>query len=248
MWYNAVILRDWSSVEQGRIRELRTGLGLSQERFARLLDVSLQTVRRWENGLTKPLPIISLKLDELQREVGATSRKGGVPMATRKEKYQGSIELGLGGLFKGIGSLLDLVSKMAEEGQEEATRTGRVEALGGKLRGVYGLSVRVGLGRKPIIEQFGNIQETESGTVVAETREPLVDVLDEGDHLVMLVELPGVEEKDIRVKVEGDILELSASTRDRKYHKEVLLPSAVDPASLKTTYRNGVLEIRLVKQ
>lgn len=235
-------------MEQRRIRELRVGLGLSQERFARLLGVSLQTVRRWEGGLTRPLPIISMKLEELQREAQASQRRGGVPMGGAKDRSAASVEIGLGGLFKGIGSLLDLVSKMAEESKDSASRSGEFEAMGGKLKGVYGLSVRMGLGGTPIIEQFGNIRETDAGPVVAETREPLADVLDEGGQLTVIVELPGVEEKDIQVRVEGDILEISATTRARKYHKEVLLPTPVDPASLKSAHRNGVLEVTLTKR
>ena len=123
-----------------------------------------------------------------------------------------------------------------------------VEALGGKLKGVYGFSVRLGLEGKPVIEQFGNIRETDTGPVVVETREPLADVLDEGTGVVVIVELPGVEEKDVHLQVTGDILEVTAATGDRKYEKEVLLPSAVDPDSLTSSYRNGVLEIRLAKR
>ncbi|MFQ5873399.1 MAG: helix-turn-helix domain-containing protein, partial [Dehalococcoidia bacterium] len=207
-------------MEHRHIRELRTGLGLSQERFAQLLSVSLQTVRRWESGLTRPLPIISLKLEEIQRETGRSQRRiGGIPMKEARGKGEAGAELGLGGLFKGIGSLIDLVSKMTEEGEEETTRTGEIEALGGKLKGVYGFSIRTGLGGRPVIEQFGNIQETASGAVATETREPLVDVLDEGDSLVVIAELPGVEQKDIQLKLEGDILEITASTRGRNYQK-----------------------------
>ncbi|MEW6034244.1 MAG: archaeal heat shock protein Hsp20 [Chloroflexota bacterium] len=238
-------------MENQGVKELRVRLGLSQERFARLLDVSLQTVRRWESGVSRPLPIISVKLEELRREAGgAGERMGGTHMSKTisAKKGEAKAEVGMGGLFKGIGSLLDLVSKMAEEGKEEYSSSGEVEALGGKLKGVYGFSVRMGLGGKPVIEQFGNVKETESGAVVSETREPLVDVMDEGDRLVVIAELPGVEEKDIHLRVEGDILEVAASARDRRYRREVLLPSAVDPASLKSSYRNGILEIRLTKR
>lgn len=235
-------------MEYRRIRKLRGGLGLSQERFARLLGVSLQTVRRWESGLTKPLPILSLKLEELQRETSAAeSAKGGLRMKGTGEKNAMGVEVSLGGVFKGIGSLLDLVAKMAEEGKEEYVGSGEVEGLAGKLKGVYGLSLRMGLGGRPVIEQFGNIQETETGPVVAETREPLVDVLDEGERVVVVAELPGVGEEDIHVTVQGDILEVAAATRDRQYHREILLPAAVNPESLECSYRNGVLEIRLAK-
>lgn len=157
-------------------------------------------------------------------------------------------ELGLGGLLKGIGSLVDLVTKMADEGTKEYVRSGEVEDLGGKLKGVYGFSVRMGLGGRPVIQQFGNIRETETGPEVTETREPLVDILDEADELMVIVELPGVEEEDIHVKVEGDILEVAASTGGKEYYKEVLLPSAVDGGKMQSHYRNGILEIRLAKR
>ncbi len=157
------------------------------------------------------------------------------------------IGLGLGGLFKGMGSLLEVVDKMAEEGREETSKTGTVEAMGGKVKGVYGFTVRLGLGGKPVVEQFGNIRETPSGAVVTQTREPLVDVLDEGDHILVIAEIPGIEEGDVHVKVEGDILEIAASRGARQYHKEVLLPKAADPEKVETSYRNGILEVRLAK-
>lgn len=237
------------ATEQTRVRGLRSRLGLSQEKLAQLLGVSLQTVRRWESGLSRPIPIIRARLDELQREVGVSEyHAGGIRMKETREKGVVDVEIGMGGLLKGLGNLFDLVSRMAEEGKEEHTGSGEVEVVGGKLKGVYGFSVRMGQGGKPLIQQFGNVRETGSGTVVAETREPLVDVLDEGDQLVVIAEIPGVEEKDIQLKAEGDILEIAASGKDRKYQKEVLLPSAVDSASLESSYRNGVLEIRLQKK
>ena len=239
-------------MEENDIKKLRLGLSLSQERFARLLNVSLQTVRRWEEGLTKPLPFISLRLEELQREINAQRGKGEVPMADRKKKTADNVDLGmevgLGGLFKGLGGLFDLVSKMAEEGKQEQSSTGETEILGGKGKAVYGFSVKMGLGGKPVIEQFGNIQATDKGAVVAEVREPLVDVLDEGERLLVIAELPGVAAKDIQVKIKEDILELTAEREDRKYSKEVLLPSPVDASTMEQSYKNGILEIKLVKK
>lgn len=236
-------------MEERRIKELRGGFGLSQERFARLLGVSLQTVRRWESGLTRPLPIISLKLEELQSQLSNAQRKrGGVPMSERGKKPGESIEFGLGGLFKGIGSLFDLVSKMAEEGEEEYARSGEAEALDGKARVVYGFSVKMGLGGRPIIEPFGNVKATEEGAVAAEVREPLVDVLDEGERLVVIAELPGVDAEDIHLEIKEDILELTAEARDRKYHKEILLPSPVESDTKETSYKNGILQVKLTKK
>jgi HSP20 family protein len=154
--------------------------------------------------------------------------------------------LGLGGVFKGIGGLLDLVSRMVEEGRTEEAHTVETDILGGKGKAVYGFSVRVGIGGKPVIEQFGNLKETAAGPLVAETREPLVDVLDEGERLRVIAELPGVEEKDIKLEMRGDILELTAEKGDRKYHKELLLPARA--RLVRSSYRNGVLEVELAKE
>ncbi|KPJ51960.1 MAG: hypothetical protein AMJ37_03830 [Dehalococcoidia bacterium DG_18] len=165
-----------------------------------------------------------------------------------EEERKSRNEFGLGGLFKGIGNLLDLVSKMAEEGTEEFSRTGDIKGLGDKIKGVYGFSVKVGLGGKPVIEQFGNIKATDKGAVVAEVREPIVDVFDEEDSVLILAELPGVEESDIYVEVSDDILNLTAEGKDRKYSKEVLLPSAVDANTMESSYKNGVLEMKLTKK
>ena len=165
-----------------------------------------------------------------------------------EEERKSVKEFGLGGLFKGIESLFDLVSKMTEEGTEEVSRSGEIRGLGDKVKGVYGFSMKIGLGGKPVIEQFGNIKATEKGAVVAEVREPIVDVFDEGDSVLVVAELPGVEESDIHLEVRDDILNLMAEDQDRKYSKEVLLPSAVDADTMESTYKNGVLEIKLTKK
>jgi DNA-binding transcriptional regulator YiaG len=39
------------------VRETRQRLELSQIKFAAKLGVSFQSVNRWENGRTKPLPV-----------------------------------------------------------------------------------------------------------------------------------------------------------------------------------------------
>ncbi|MFH1140233.1 MAG: archaeal heat shock protein Hsp20 [Chloroflexota bacterium] len=236
-------------MEGREVRELRTRLRLSQERFAHLLGVSVQTVRRWEVGLTRPLPLISVRLEELSQKLGEGEKKGGDEMVEKSNKGtpEAVVEVGLGGIFKGMGNLFDVISQMAKEGSGEYSRSGNLPISGDRVKGVYGFSVRMGLGGKPIIGQFGNIKETKAGPVVSETREPLVDVMDEGRSVVVVAELPGVEEKDIHLAVNGDVLEMSASSKDRKYYREVLLPAAVDASSMKTSFVNGVLEIRLSK-
>ncbi len=170
-------------------------------------------------------------------------------MAKEEKEPKVQIDFGLGGLFKGIGNLFDVVSKMTEEGKEEYTRTGEIKGLGDKAKGIYGFSVKMGIGGQPTVEQFGNIKKTDKGSVeVAEVREPIVDVFDEGDYLMVIAELPGVVESDIHLEIKGDILSLKAEGKDRKYSKEVLLPSEVEAESMETQYKSGVMEIKLTKK
>ena len=165
-----------------------------------------------------------------------------------KEEARVSFDLGFGGLFKGLGDFIDLLGEMIETGEEEVARTGefRVKGLGDKARGVYGFSVRTGIGGIPQVERFGNIRTTEEGPVVAEVREPLVDLFDEEQEIVVVAELPGVAEEEVHIEVQDDILSLE-TTGERKYAKEILLPEPVDAATLQKAYKNGILELRLKK-
>lgn len=77
----------------------------------------------------------------------------------------------------------------------------------------------------------------------AEEKEPLVDLFDEKKALKIVAELPGTEKKDIKLKLEES--KLVISTKNKKYYKEIELPSKSELK--KWTYKNGVLEINLKK-
>lgn len=163
-------------------------------------------------------------------------------------KAKVNLDLGFGGLFKGLGDFIDLLGEMIETGQHEATRSGefKIKGLNEKAQGVYGFSVRTGIGGAPRVERFGNIRATKEGPEVADVREPLLDIFDEGDEIVVAAELPGASEAEILVDVQDDVLSVKA-TGKRNYAKEVLLPAAVDKASMRKAFNNGILELRWKK-
>lgn len=156
----------------------------------------------------------------------------------------------LGGIFKGLGKLIDLASVVAEKGEElkrEGEFTGTTKT-GKEVRGVYGFNIRTLAGGKPEIRTFGNIKKTPQGPVVKETREPMVDIFDEGKEILLVAELPGISETAIRTELNEDILTLSAEENGKKYYKEILLPSPVKAETLRKTFKNGILEIRFEKK
>ena len=58
------------------IKELRLKLGLTQVMLASLLHVAPFTVRRWEAGKFKPLPVIQVRLRELEAIAIASKHRG----------------------------------------------------------------------------------------------------------------------------------------------------------------------------
>ena len=92
---------------------------------------------------------------------------------------------------------------------------------------------------------------------------PPVDVLEENEKILVKVEVPGIDEKDIRVTFEDGLLTVSGERQferkdDRNYHRieraygsftrTFTLPRSIDANAIKADYRNGVLEIEIPKK
>lgn len=58
----------------GLVRETRQRLNLSQAKFAAKLGVSFQSVNRWENGRTKPLPMALKQIELLLQQMGDSAK------------------------------------------------------------------------------------------------------------------------------------------------------------------------------
>lgn len=156
-------------------------------------------------------------------------------------------EAGLGGIFKGLADLVERLGDLADKGGE-LSRTGEIGS--GKTRGVYGFSVKMGLGGEGVkVEPFGNIaKDKKSGrSVVQEFREPMVDVFDEADHVLVVAEMPGIGTEDVRLEIKDDVLTIQAEKGDRKYQKEIVLPRPFSRDKMKMSCRNGMLKIKCLK-
>lgn len=164
----------------------------------------------------------------------------------KKGNVGGNVE----GILRGLGDLVEKLGQLAEKG-EELKQSGMfdINTGGGKdAKAVYGFSVKMGLGGDETkIEPFGNVRRNEETgeTVVQEVSEPLVDVLDENDHVLVLAEMPGVGDEDVTLDLAGDILTLHAERGSKKYHKEIVLPREFKPEAMERTCHNGVLEVKL---
>jgi HSP20 family protein len=168
------------------------------------------------------------------------------------DKVDGMPELG--GFLGGLGNLLDKLGELAEKGKDLQ----ELKEFGGDgngPKGVYGFTIRTNIGDKGDrdggvkVEPFGNVRKDDKTgrATVHEVTEPPVDVFDEAEHVLVVVEMPGIGEEDVRVELNHDILTISAEKGAKKYRKEVLLPSSFEPAAMAHSCRNGVLEIKLTR-
>lgn len=89
--------------------------------------------------------------------------------------------------------------------------------------------------------------------------QPLVDVKEKEEGLVLMMDLPGIDEKEVDITVSGDHLLIKGERKPDKeekrylrrerpvgsFFRSFLLSLPVSEEKIKATYRNGVLEILL---
>jgi len=142
------------------------------------------------------------------------------------------------GGFRGVEEMMNEMMRKAFAG------AGKIEP--GKPF-VYGYSVRTGPDGTPIVEEFGNVKPGVKPKV-SDAREPLVDVVERDEDLVVIAELPGVSKSDIDLEISGKSLEIKVDTPNKKYHKSIELPCEVKDDATDATYNNGVLEVKLKRK
>jgi HSP20 family protein len=146
------------------------------------------------------------------------------------------------------------LSELSEKAPEELIRV-RTLPSGGEVKEwgpfVYGYSMTVGPDGKPKIREFGNMNTKKRmgrpGLDIKENREPLVDVIILGNEVQVVIELPGVEKKDVKLRGTEDNLIVSVETPKRKYYKKLSVPMRVDLKTAKSSYKNGVLNVTIQK-
>jgi HSP20 family protein len=158
------------------------------------------------------------------------------------------VPFNLGGILGGLGGLIEKLGELAEAG-EKLSQSGEFKDASGKLRGVYGIHVKTGLGdrgeQELRVEPFGNIRPRPAGGPPGEdVREPLVDVHEEEDHVLVVVELPGVSKDKVTLELADTRLKLSARRGETSYHKEITLPGEFSEEDMRWECKNGILQVR----
>jgi HSP20 family protein len=77
--------------------------------------------------------------------------------------------------------------------------------------------------------------------------EPLLDVLEGRRDIIVVAEFAGFNKDSLEISVDRYRLTLCAQALDRRYYKSLNLPKRVIPNTIRTSCKNGVLEIQLKK-
>lgn len=77
---------------------------------------------------------------------------------------------------------------------------------------------------------------------------PLIDVFQENNWVIVVADIAGFNKESFKINVKDQKITLSAKAKDRRYYKSLNLPKIVVPNVMHTTFKNGVLEIKLKAQ
>lgn len=93
--------------------------------------------------------------------------------------------------------------------------------------------------------------------------QPAVDMYEDEKEVVVKVEVPGVEPKDVDITVTADTLSLRGELKEEQekrmdgyirserrfgqFYRTLSLPAEVKPEGAQATFKNGVLEVRMPK-
>ena len=110
-------------------------------------------------------------------------------------------------------------------------------------------------------DSFGDTREEGLTTT---TFAPPVDVYEDEHNVTLKIEVPGIDEKDIDVRIENNTLTVHGERKFEKEEKEenyrrverqygsftrsFTLPTTVDPDKIQADYDKGVLKIQLAKK
>ena len=113
-----------------------------------------------------------------------------------------------------------------------------------------GFSIKINNQGQPIVEEHGNMEQVSTEKQVSyNSLEPMADVMDGQEDVIITVEIPGMNEQDIQVKFFGESgIVIEAKNSDIAYFKEINLSAQILKESVQKKYTNNILEVLIHKK
>ncbi len=115
---------------------------------------------------------------------------------------------------------------------------------------------------------FGNLSDADTNSATSDWS-PAVDIREYSDRFQLLLDIPGVEPRDVEITLDSGVLTVSGTRNKEKavgagesaqpqqqrierrlgrFHRRFILPDTADGENVKASGKNGVLEIVIPKQ
>jgi HSP20 family protein len=115
-----------------------------------------------------------------------------------------------------------------------------------------------------LFSEFFPEMDGDNPSLMAPGFSPRTDVYEEDDHVLLEMEIPGIQQEDLKITVENNVLTVSGERKlderrkqDRYQRNErfygtfsrtFTLPATVDPDHIEANYENGVLYLTMPKK
>lgn len=169
-------------------------------------------------------------------------------MTKKKDDTKEGMDKEMQEIFSDLGrDLSRLMQKLAEKGEE--FRKKLEEGQGIDIGGLEDLFRSFGFESVDVEFKSEGGKRATSATQQKpmKVREPVVDVFDEENEVLIYVELPGVKQEDIRIQMSGRALRVEAEHADGRYRKTIQIPESAKGMP-SYSYKNGILKIRFSKK
>lgn len=76
---------------------------------------------------------------------------------------------------------------------------------------------------------------------------PLIDIFEEKEHVIVLIEINGVQQEEILTGITDTKLKLHCNSKRIQFSEDLLLPCKVDAETIEKNIAHGIVEIRMKK-
>lgn len=117
--------------------------------------------------------------------------------------------------------------------------------------------------RRNINTLFDDFFNLDSNNLFESQWLPDIDLIDEGDRIIIKADVAGIDEKDLDVRLENDVLTISGQRSEEKkesgknfvvserrfgsFTRAVNVPSGIKPEDISADLKNGVLNVSIRK-
>jgi len=158
----------------------------------------------------------------------------------------------LGSIFKGLDRFINIVADMMENDKDEIDIHGNLNEPdeNKKIVGKYGFNIKLGGDKIQGLEKINtlnSVMNNTSGRILPKKIEPITDIFNEEDKIIIVMELIGVLKEDIVFEIYENNLKISAEGNGNCYSKTINLEFNPKIESVTTNFNNSIYSIVINK-